>query len=555
MGNVANDRARSLRDLPPSSGITVGDLMHTPSLAAARLLAGRRGLDRVVQRANVMEAPDLTRWAKSHELLLTTGQAIRDAPEGLAKLLTDLDEGRVAAVAVKPHRYLDQLPSDAFAEADARGLPILLLPADAAFEDIVHGTLSEILGRQSRLLERADAVHRGLVGIVLAEGDVPDVVRELSRILHAWVAVTTPDGRVVSQAGGDNGTAALGAQQLEGPGRLSTETYQPGLHRVNGASVLVVPIMAGRVDHGRLVAFSRRQRFTGDDARVLESAATVAALSITKSLAISAVESKYRGDFVKDVLLGRAGTTAAVVAHFASFGWDVDRPVAVVVAELDPPELTADPSEDLSARERFRLAWSTVVSKYDEQAPVVGFTREVVAILGIGPMNDIHDEVRRVVSAVRGRDGGGRHSFTIGVSRVVERPSDLPLAYEQARRAVHAGRQLHGDGAVAHFDHLGVVRLLSLIDDSRELNRFARETLGPLADQFDPEMTDLRSTLRTLLDNNLNVAETSRVLHFHYNTLRYRITKLERMLGSFTTDSARRLDLSLALRVMEMRGL
>jgi purine catabolism regulator len=531
--------------------------MDIRPLAAATLVAGGHGLDRVVRRANVMEVPDITRWVKPHELLLTTGYAIRDAPEGLTNLVAELDDARVAAVAVKLHRYLDELPAEALSEADTRGLPILLLPDDAAFDEILNGTLSEILGRQSRVLERAEAVHRGLLGIVLDEGDVPDLVRELSRILTAWVAVTTPDGGVVSQAGGaEPGRAGPpGKRVLDGTGRFRAETYQPGLHVINRASLLVVPIMAGNVDHGRLVAFGSRERFTDDDAHILESAATVAALSITKSLAISAVESKYRGDFVKDVLIGRAGNTTAVVGHFHSLGWEVNRPVVLVVAEVDPSELTGVAPTDLAAQERFRVAWSTVVSKYDERAPVVGFAREVVAIIGVRRGIDVHREVAAIVAAVRGRSGGGRRSFTTGASRVVQRPSDLPSGYEQARRAVHAGRQLHGDGAVAHFDDLGVVRLLSLIDDTRELHRFVRETLGPLADDADPEMTDLRSTLRTLLDNSLNVAETARIMHFHYNTLRYRIAKLERMIGAFTTDPARRLDLSLALRVMEMRGL
>ncbi len=69
-------------------------------------------------------------------------------------------------------------------------------------------------------------------------------------------------------------------------------------------------------------------------------------------------------------------------------------------------------------------------------------------------------------------------------------------------------------------------RLLSLVEDQAELRSFAEEALGDLARLDDdrgrrpaPHAARCCSTL------NLNVAETSRALHFHYNTLRYRITQ------------------------------
>jgi purine catabolism regulator len=146
-------------------------------------------------------------------------------------------------------------------------------------------------------------------------------------------------------------------------------------------------------------------------------------------------------------------------------------------------------------------------------------------------------------------------SFSTGTSRPVPGAEALPEAYGQALKAARVGRQLHGPGAVAHFDQLGVYRLLSLVNDTEELHAFVRETLGPLAADHDAENSDLRRTLQVLLETNLNVAETARRLHFHYNTLRYRIGKLERLLGNFTDDPHLRLNLTLALHVLRMRGI
>jgi PucR family transcriptional regulator, purine catabolism regulatory protein len=416
------------------------------------------------------------------------------------------------------------------------------------------------VSERASLLERRDDVHRQLVNAVLAGGGLTEVVATVSELFGGPAMVTTTDGRVLSDVGAESQRAALHASTLFHPsGRFRTERSGPGVHAVDGVpgSHAVVAITGGRVDHGRLVVFDESRVLSAEDLGVLDRAADVAALCLTKQLAVTAVESKYRGDFLRDVLSGRAGAATEIGAHARSLGWDLERPLVVVVAALETehaPPMSRGYEGPLEL-ERFAAAWSTVVTRTDPSIPVVGFAAEVVALLPVADPEAVHAVVDQTVCGVRGDGGGGRRPFAAGVSRRVTGVAELGAAYEQARKALHAGRRLHGPTAVVHFDDLGVFRLLSLIEDAGELDRFVTETLKELADRASPEAATLRETLQMLLDTNLNVAETARALHFHYNTLRYRIGKIERVVGPFTSDANLRLDLALALRIIALRAL
>lgn len=565
MVTVANDQAHNLRNLPAAAvdGLTVAELLTLPRLADATVLAGASGLGRPVCGLNVLEVPDILPWVKPNELLLSTALTLTRAAESaygkqLGQLIRDFDARQLSGIAVTGGG--DELPAEVVELADELGFPLLRLADGVAFDEVLADGFAALLDRQNRVLAQADALHEAISTIVLGGGGLPQIAGEVSRLLDCALLITTPDGRVLAEEG--RGGHHVAAGLVDSSGRVLIERLRIGVQPApdEHGEAAMTAIVAGGVDHGRIVACRQDAALPPGTVQALERVAIVAALTITKELAVAAVEGKFRGDYLRDVLTGQVPVDDTVVQHCRSLGWDIDRPMVVLVAELDASEPSkpgvppAGPSVvHRSQHERFVSAWQQVLRARDKAAPVVGFSHEVVALLPVRS-GDQGRMVAELVAAVSGDRGGGRQSFSAGVSRRVLEPSQIATGYAQARKAVSVGRRVRGHGSVSHFDSLGVHRLLSLVPDTAELKSFAAEVLGDLATDA-AEAADLRTTLQTLLDTNLNVAETARLLHFHYNTLRYRISKLERIVGPFTTDPNLRLDVALALQVVQMRGI
>src|SRR5947209_19249067 len=108
--------------------LTVHEALTIDGLRNVRVLAGSAGLDRHITCVNVMEVPDILQWVRGGELLLTTTYPLKDARVSLRDLMPRLNEQGMAAIAIKPHRYLAEVPVAILTLADELALPASELP-------------------------------------------------------------------------------------------------------------------------------------------------------------------------------------------------------------------------------------------------------------------------------------------------------------------------------------------------------------------------------------------------------------------------------------------
>jgi purine catabolism regulator len=122
----------------------------------------------------------------------------------------------------------------------------------------------------------------------------------------------------------------------------------------------------------------------------------------------------------------------------------------------------------------------------------------------------------------------------LGIGRAVESVADVPASLRDARLAARAG--------VVDYEDLDLATLL--------LSEAAPERLAPrvrrivsVLDEHPP----LRDALVTYFEHDLDVPATAAALHLHPNSLRYRLSRLEELLGCSLKHPATIAELHIAL--------
>jgi purine catabolism regulator len=525
---------------------TVREMLAEDAMRGARIIAGADGLDRPVRRLNVMTVPNIVRWTKQDEFLLTTGYPLPRRSEEFCQLIEQLAGNGLAGLGVKLDEYLAEVPPAAVELADRAAFPIVVIPATSPLDDVLSQTFETIVNRQAAALARRQQIHDAFLGIALTGGGLARLSDELAEVLPgADVVICDPTGCPLATTT-RSGAPAGGFRDASG--LVDTTRLVAGVHSGDetGTHWAAAVIRAGDMRYGFVLAVGGAQGLPGVAGLAVEQAALVAALEITRDLAVLAVEQQFASNALHDLVTGTAADMDHALARAVRFGWNLTRPLAVLVARQCGAERSDEPAgqQEASGLRAVEL-WTLAVRDKDRSAAVAGFATELVAVVGAADADAIAAKVHADMTASTGRP------YSVGVSQAAAGPLDIPRLYEEARVALQVGQRLSGSSAVTNFAGLGLYRLLSNVSQA-ELRAFVQDTLGPVLELPEPARSDLLKSLAVLSSTRFNVAESARILHYHYNTMRYRVTKLERMLGAFADDAAAALRIGVALQILRM---
>ena len=116
----------------------------------------------------------------------------------------------------------------------------------------------------------------------------------------------------------------------------------------------------------------------------------------------------------------------------------------------------------------------------------------------------------------------------LSYSSVIDTLADLSSAFRETSLALQVGKLFYSEQTVFPYNELGIGRLIYQLPVSI-CERFLEEIFGKeIPEAFDDETT---ATINRFFQNNLNIAETSRQVHMHRNTLIYRLEQIQKRTG------------------------
>ena len=108
---------------------------------------------------------------------------------------------------------------------------------------------------------------------------------------------------------------------------------------------------------------------------------------------------------------------------------------------------------------------------------------------------------------------------------------------------------------ILYFEELGFLRMIYSENPEYEIYDFTSEILRDLIDPNRERNAELLSTLDSYLRNSGNVRQVSKEMFAHYNTVSYRLKKIEEITGRDLNDPDDRFLLELATRLLSFSSL
>jgi purine catabolism regulator len=460
--------------------LCLGDVLAEDSFGITLLTGGDDCARREVRGAHAVEVDAPARWLARDWVMLTTGVRLRGNVPAQRGLVPALEDAGVSALGFGVGLGFKQVPAALVDVARERGFPVFAVPYETPFREIVHFVERAVSGGEEHVFRRLTALQRYLVDALRTPEPERAMIDRLAGFLDAGVMLLGSDGEPEIVAGKPPVAELRSEIRAQPVGLMELEA--------GGWHAVATPIATRAGQDARwLVLASPRPGFIGKLAKPAAEAAAPLLAAMTRLDEVV----RDQEQAVKAALLEEALEPAQV-------------------RDLRPR----------SPRERPDLA---------------GVRRELVAALEHARVPHLvlqrGDSLMALVQAGDARIRAaleplaGAPPVAIGIGRAVEAIADAHHSLRDAELAV--ARAELGDGTrIVRFEDFDLGTFM--------VSEIAPERLGPKVEEVLCVLRanpPLREAICAYFEHDLDIAATAIALHLHRNSLRYRLARLEQLLG------------------------
>ncbi|CAL9601203.1 PucR family transcriptional regulator [Streptomyces sp. enrichment culture] len=544
--------------MPP----TLASLVHHSALKLT-VRAGEDRLDVPVRWAHVSELADPVPYMEGGELLLITALKLdAEDPAAMHRYVKRLADAGVVGLGFAVGVNYDDIPQALVDAARREGLPLLEVPRRTPFLAISKAVSAAIAADQYRAVTAGFAAQRELTRRTLTDGP-EGLLAALAAQVDGWAALYDASGAVVATA---PEWAGRRAAKLTADVQRLRERPAPASSVVGGAQNAEHPENADRVELHSL-GTSRRPRsaLAVGTAAALGTAeryavhSAIALLTLTTERSRSLHEAGLRIDaaVLRMLLAGEPDHARAVAGDL--YGGLLDAPFRIAVAESPAArakaatavQSTGDPAAETGGDPLGTLTEvvESAAARSGEAVLVVPEGERVVVLAtdggaAVAACVEHASALEAARPASESLAGGDEESLVVGLS-APSGPIAASAAYKQAQQALSVARR-RGRVCVEH-EHVAAGSVLPLLADDA-VRAFADGLLRALRDHDATGRGDLVASVRAWLSRHGQWDAAAADLGVHRHTLRYRMRRVEEILGRSLDDPDVRMELWLALK-------
>lgn len=548
-------------------GISVKEALDIYPLNRCTVIAGMQGIQRMITATNIMEVPDVQRWMKGGELLFTAGYAFHDSGVNCSNLIEELNKRKVAALAVKPGKYLQKIPESMILKANELAFPILELPEDIAYMDYMIPISEKIQNEQLYVLKRIDNVHERLLRAIIEEDGFRKICDVISEVTCNPVYLLRREGKLREISCRDTYTEedlvlldiilrkTFGYRKLENMTRNKCNMVFAGEGERHMVSI---PIFIQEKFFGYLIMEEKNRKLSGFDEAILEYAVSVISVELLKERSLMDKKMKARHKLLDDLVYHSYEETDMLNRQAEYVGYDLSSTFFVFHFKLQKDQIKMarnnyvdyDEAEEMEEKlchdiyHHFEHEENDVLLTYKVDL-VVGMIsiKEETSVFYVEQFKDLAMELEKKYPYLSIVVCMGR-AFS-GIENAKKSMNDCDIVENVIRKTLINKK-------VITFEELGIVRFLCELKDYEPLKDFYQEIFGELLEYDRENKTELVETLRAYFACDRNIKKTAEKLFMHKNTVAYRMQKIKQLTGYTLEDSEDILNLMICLKYAEI---